>query len=407
MGYKKDALRGVTWMGALRTATRGMSFVRTAIIARLLNPSQFGLFAIATLVLTLVETITETGINSFLVQEKQHIKYYINSAWIVSIARGVLITAVIIITAPLIASFFNSPDAYRLILLVSIVPFVRGFINPAIIIFTKELDFHKEFYYRSSIFFVESVISIILVLIYKSPEGLVWGLIGGAIHEVIVSQAFVRIRPAFIYHTELIKKIISRGKWLTAAGIFDYLFYNGDNIVVGRLLGNAALGIYDMTYRISLLPITEVAQVVSTVTFPVFTRFSDDKNRLKKAYSKVTLTIMAITIPVGLIIFFFPKEIILLILGDKWITAAPVLRILTVFGVIRSITNPSGAVFLSVKKQEYITIITFIGAVTLLIVIVPFVSYFGLIGAGLSAVVASLVQIPFLAYFLIKVFKKA
>lgn len=405
MGYKKDVLKGVSWIGALRGVTRGMSFVRTAIIARILNPAQFGLFAIVTLVLTLIETITETGINYLLVQEKQHIKNYINSAWIVSISRGVLISVSIIISAPFVANFFKAPEAYNLLLLVSIVPFLRGFINPAIIIFTKELDFHKEFYYRTSVFLVESVISIILVFIFKSPEGLVWGLIGGAIHEVIISHTFVHIRPVFQYNPQIVRNIISRGKWLTASGIFDYLFYNGDNIVVGRLLGKSALGLYDMAYRISLLPITEVAEVVSRVTFPVFTRFSEDKVRLRGAYVKVTLTIMSITIPVGILLFLFPKEIILLILGDKWLAAAPVLQVLTIFGVIRSITNPSGAVFLSVKKQEFITVITFVGAATLLMLIVPFVSYFGLIGAGLAAVVASIIQIPILLYFLFRVLK--
>lgn len=405
MGYKKDAIKGVSWIGALRIATRGMSFVRTAIIARLLNPSQFGLFAIATLILTLIETLTETGINSFLVQEKADIKKYINSAWMVSIVRGTIIAAVIVIFAPFVVNFFNSPESYPLLLLVSIVPFVRGFINPAVVIFTKDLNFHKEFYYRTSIFFVESVISIVLVFIFNSPAGLVWGLIGGAIHEVIVSHFLLPIRPAFSYQVSVVKKVISRGKWLTAAGIFDYLFYNGDNIVVGRMLGKSALGLYDMTYRISLLPITEVGDVAARVMFPVFTKFSEDKKRLLRAYVKVTLFIAAVTIPIGCILFFFPKEIILLVLGDKWLEAAPVLQVLTVFGVIRSITNPSGAVFLSVKKQEYITLTTFVGALTLMILIVPFVLNFGLIGAGLSAVVASIVQIPVLVYVFIKVFK--
>lgn len=406
MGYTRDAIKGVSWIGFLRIVTRAMSFVRIAIIARILSPSQFGLFAIATLVLTLVETLTETGINSFLIQEKDHIKKYINSAWVVSIVRGCVIAAAIILVSPFIAKFFNAPLSYELLLLVSIVPFLRGFINPAVIIFTKELDFHKEFYYRTSIFLFETIISILLVIIFQSPVGLVWGLVGGALYEVVISHIVLKIRPSLFYDGIIIKKIISRGKWLTAAGIFDYFFYNGDNIVVGRMLGKSALGLYDMTYRISLLPITEVGEVVSRVMFPVFTKFSEDKKRLKRAYIKITWSIALVTIPIGIILFSFPKEIIQLILGDQWIAGAPVLQVLTLFGVIRSLTNPSGAVFLSIKKQEYITVLTFVGAVTLFIIIVPFVHKFGLIGAGLAAVVASITQIPVLLYLLYKVFRK-
>lgn len=406
MGYTRNALKGISWVGFLRIFLRTISFLRIALIARILIPSQFGVFAIATLVLGFVETITETGINIFLIQQKDDIKKYLDSAWVVSIARGIIIFVIILLSSPLIALYFKKPEALNIILLVSLVPLIRGFINPAVVTFQKDLTFHKDLFYKGSIYLVEAAVSVIFVYIFKTPASLVWGLIIGAIFEVFLSHLVLSIRPRFKYNMLQVKEIVSKGRWVTLSGIFDYSFYNGDNLVVGRVLGTGALGIYDMAYKISLLPITEISETVSRVIFPVFTKFSDDSGRLIRAYIRVTIVISALSIPFGLLIIFFSSEIIALALGPNWSSAVPVLQVLAVFGIIRSVTNPCGAVFLTLGKQKYITLITFTGAISLFILILPFISLFGLIGAGLAAVVASLIQIPIIILLLFKAFRK-
>src|SRR3989344_3574656 len=109
MGYKYAALVGISWITLFRILTRLLTFVRLAVLGRLLTPAQFGYFGIAALLLSLLEILTETGINVFLVQKKGNINEYINSAWIVSIARGILLALIIFLSAPFIATFFNSP----------------------------------------------------------------------------------------------------------------------------------------------------------------------------------------------------------------------------------------------------------------------------------------------------------
>ena len=96
MGYLKQTVINVSWAGILRASTRIITFIRIIVLARILTPSQFGVFGIASLVLSFLEILTETGINVFLIQEKKAIKYYINDAWLVSILRGILISVFII-----------------------------------------------------------------------------------------------------------------------------------------------------------------------------------------------------------------------------------------------------------------------------------------------------------------------
>lgn len=169
MGYTFRALKGISWMGILRASTRGISFLRIAILARILNPSQFGVFGVASLILAFLEILTETGINIFLIQQRDDIKSYLSSAWIVSIIRGCLISLLLILSAPFISDFFNSPESYPVIILIAFVPFIRGFINPAIINIQKEIQFQKELYIRFTLFVIDAAIAILQPLL---PEAL-------------------------------------------------------------------------------------------------------------------------------------------------------------------------------------------------------------------------------------------
>ncbi|MBI4999492.1 lipopolysaccharide biosynthesis protein [Candidatus Gottesmanbacteria bacterium] len=406
MGYFKDAIKGVSWMGGARVAMRAVGFLRIAILARLLLPVQFGVFGIAVLTISFLEIITETGINVFLIQEKADLEEYVNTAWLVSIIRGLLISLLIVLTAPLVVGFFNVPGAYGLFLLASFIPLLKGFINPSVVRFQKELQFNKEFFYRVSIYTIDSTIAIVFALWTHSAASLVLGLIGGAIFEVVLSFIIVEPRPKFAFEGEKIKRIINRGKWMTLAGIFNYFFQNGDNIVVGKILGTSSLGLYQAGYSLSTLPITEVADIFGKVTFPVYVKISDNTQRLKEAFLKVVFSVSGLVIPFGIILFFFTKEIVLLVLGQNWLEAVPAIKVLAIYGVIRAISGISSALFLALKKQEFVTGLTFVSVLGLAILVVPFTLRFGLVGAGLSVLFGSLAALPVIGYYLLKIFKE-
>lgn len=406
MGYTKEALKGLTFVGLIRVATRLLSFIKTVIIARILSPYQFGLFGIATLVLVFVEILTETGVNIFLVQNRKNVDEYINTAFLVSIVRGLVISAVILISSPFVAKFFNAPASYGLLLLIAIVPLLRGFINPSIVKFQKELKFSKEFYYRTSTFLMETIFSIILVILTRSVEGLVWGIIIGVIFEILFSLIFAKPRPTFSFNPMLFKEVIGFGKWITASTIFNYFYQHGDDMAVGRILGARSLGIYDMAYRISLIPITDIADVVFRVTFPFFVKISDDIQRLRRAFIRSLILVVLLVLPICLILFLFPEKIISLVLGNKWLDAVPVLRVLAIFGLIRAVSVFSSTIFLSLEKQNITTLISLVGLAGLGITIVPFVLKWGILGASYSALFGTSLTVPVIFYNIYKTFYK-
>ncbi len=405
MGYYKEALKGISWMGILRGLTRGLALIKIAILARILSPLQFGIFGIATLVLGFLEIMTETGINIFLIQKKDNIDRYINSAWFISIIRGFLIGFLIFLLSPVIANYFESESAVYIIRLISLVPIIRGFINPSCVKFQKNLEFRKQFFYESSIFGLDFLLTVIIALITKSENSLVLGMIFSTILEIVLSHKIFSPRPKFVFEKEKTLEVINRGKWITGAGVFNYLFQNIDDLFVGKMMGATSLGVYQQAYKLSTVPVSEVGEVFNKVTFPIYTKIEGDKVRLRKAFFKTLLVICLFVVPFVIILFKYPVEIVKIVYGDKWLSMVPVLQILAIFGLIKSIFNSFFSLFLGLKKQEVVTLITFIGSALLFFLTFPLIKIFGVIGAGYATIIATLLAYPFVIYYFFKLTK--
>lgn len=407
MGYFKTAARGVTWVGGFRVITRVVSFARTIILARILMPSQFGVYAIATLVLAFLEVFTETGINIFLVQQKGKIDKYVDTAFVISIFRGFVVGALIYISSSSVANFFESPNALPLLRLISLVPIIRGFINPSIAKFQKDLHFGKDFLLRTSVFSIDSLVAILATIYLNSPIGIIIGLISGAIFEIVLSWAMAKPTPKFRIDLKKTKKIISHGKWVTLNGIFSYANLNIDDTFVGKMLNSSSLGIYQMSFKLSTLPVTEVTQVFNRVTLPVYVKISDDKLRLRKAFFKTLFTVSSITIPIGFALFLGADYLVPLLLGEQWSLAIPVLKVLSGFGVLRAIVGTFSAFYYSQKKQIYSAITQFAELVILIGLLMPFLKLFGLVGAGYATIIAILIPIPLHMFYLSMLLRKS
>lgn len=403
-GYFKQAAQGIFWMAFLRGLTRSLAVVKMIILARILMPSQFGIYGVVMIVLGLLEILTETGINIVLLQEEREVDDFISTAWLVSVTRGFLIAGVIFFSASVVADFFGVQDASRLIRFTSMVPIIRGFINPAIVKFQKQLTFSKEFWFRFSVYASDMVMTIILAMMMKSEYALIWGMILAAAIEVVISFVAVTPRPRLSFESAKIKKVVSRGKWITSAGIFEYLFQHLDDAAVGRFLGVAPLGLYQQAYRVSTLPIAEVGEVFNKVTFPTYLQIAGDKKRLKKAFLKVSIIISLLVISVGLTLFLFAKEVILILFGEKWLGAVTSLKVLAIFGIFKALANSTYPLFLAVKKQKTIMFITLVWVFGLSLPLIPLVKHFGIVGAGYAAIVGTLAGAPFVIYQLYKIF---
>jgi O-antigen/teichoic acid export membrane protein len=404
MSYIKDTLKGITWMTALEGLIKAVAIGKIAVLARILTPSQFGHYGIALLVLGFLEVLTETGINVFLIQQKDDAEEYLDSAWVVSIIRGSLIALLIIVTAPLILTFFNTPGSLNLLYLVAGVAFVRGFINPMEVFFQKKLEFMKVFMFQGGLYIIDAAVAISLGILTHSESAMIISMIVAATTEVILSFALFKERPKLRLNKERFMKVLHMGKWITGAGIFSYIFQNIDNVVVGRFLGTTSLGFYQQSYSIATIPVVGVGNIFSKTLFPIFVKMSGELQKLKKAFYKALTAIFSLALIFGIVVFFFARPIILLFLGPNWLVVEPVLKILAIFGILKSILNSSYSLFLSLKMQKAIMLSEMFGIIGMGIVIYPMVMKYGTLGAALSTIIAVLCSFPVVIFNVQKIF---
>ncbi|MBI2310001.1 oligosaccharide flippase family protein [Candidatus Collierbacteria bacterium] len=394
MGYKKIAITGFGWMTALRIAGRGVTIAKTAILARILSPVDFGQFGAAALSLSLFEVLTETGVNQALIYSYKKTEELVNSAWTVAIIRGATISILIALSAWPVSIFFSDNNLIKLILLLALVPLIKGFINPMVVVFVKELQFEKEAMFRFSLLIIEGLTAVISAVFLKSAMAFALAMIIAGAAEVILSFIYFKIRPRLSFSRQYLSEIMNYGKWITLSGIAYWFSAELDDFVAGKSFGMKTLGIYQAAYKISTLPVTEIAGSVNQVSFPVMSKLRDEKQKFWKIFMGSIGVIGVIGVIGGLVLWIWPREVVLILLGDKWLGAVPLIRILAVFGLVRSIESGIQPVFLATGRPKVATIGNLIKVVTLIFglwLLAPL----GIEGIAWAALLSGLSVIPY------------
>jgi O-antigen/teichoic acid export membrane protein len=158
----RKVVRGGAWAFALRIVNRGLGFIRTIILARLLAPEDFGLLGIAMLAAVTLEIFSQTGFQAALIQKKDAVESYLDTAWTISAIRGILLFFILFFVSPAAASFFNAPQAALIIKIIAISSILAGLRNIGVVFFQKELKFNKQFLFDCTATVTDLVVSGIL-----------------------------------------------------------------------------------------------------------------------------------------------------------------------------------------------------------------------------------------------------
>ena len=385
MGYSKVAIAGLGWMGVLQFVFKTFSIVKFAIIARVLTSYELGIFGITILVLGLIETFTEFGMSSFLIQHKKNIKPYIPSIFSVQVVRGTLLSFTVILLSYPISIFFHEPSTLNLMLLTAFIPLIKAFENPYVSVLQKDLSFGKDFVYRAAGYLAELILALFFVWYFRSTQGLLIALIFSTLFSVLVSWIVIQGVFKLEFRIKKIKEILAFSKWISILGIFSYITNQLDAFVIGRFMGASSLGYYQVSQKFSLNPMMDVSSTFGKVAFPIYSKFSDDKSRLKRAFLRNFIALCLLEGSFFIVCFLFPELILRILAGEKWMAMKDVFRLLALYGFLFSVWGSIGALFYSLKKQNALAFIMLVR----LAVLVPSV-FFGVQKAGLAGVVWAL-----------------
>jgi len=379
------------WAATLRLTMRLLLIVRTVILARLLAPHDFGLMAIATLSILLVERFTESGIDSALVQRKDDIDQYLDTAWTMQILRGTIMAAFLALGAPLIAAFFDVQEAEPIIRILAVGVFLKGFTNIAVVVFIKELKFDRYFVLEMSGKGVDVIVSIAFAVVYRNVWALVFGLLAGTIARLIASYVITDYRPRIRWVWLHVKRLFGFGKWILASNILGYTTGNIDDVLVGRVLGIEALGFYRMAYNFSQAVATEVAQVTNQVAFPTYSMLQDHKERLRAAYMGSLHVVSFIGFPLAVGTILVASDFTLGVLGDKWSPISVPLQLLAVAGLMRGLGATIGPLFQSQGRPDIPPRFSLAKLGLYALFLLPAINRYGLEGAAAVVAVAGFI----------------
>ena len=385
-------MRSGIWVLASRTFIRFLSAVRTVILARLLAPAHFGLFAIASVAVEIVEVFSRTGFTEALIQKEGDIASYLDTAWVVQIIRGLALSAILVATAPLAAQFFREPDVTPLLRLVAVGVALRGFTNIAVVYFRKDLDFHKQSLYQVSGTLTEISVSIPCAFVLRNAFALAIGFVAANAAQLAASYLVHQYRPRFRLDLEKARELFRFGRWVLSTTIFEFLVKSLDTIVVGRLLQSTSLGLYQMAVRLANLGATEITHAISQVTFPTYSKVKHDAAKYRRAVISTLGLVAVVAIPISGFLFVFAPEGVPLILGQKWAPIVPVFQLLVLVGGLRSVTANFGAVYLSQGRPDIQTKTSIMNASILGITLYPLVLRLGIMGAVVARLLTLVTQ---------------
>lgn len=384
-------VRSGGWSLLTQLGTRVIGLTQTLILARWLAPDMFGLFGLTMLTLSLLETVTAPGLFEALIQRKKTTNH-LDTAWTVNVLRGTIISAAILFLSPWVATFFGEPRLRYLLAAGSVIPFFSGIRNIAVVYFQKELSFRKEFIFK----FTPTLMAfpIVVTTAYFAPT--VWVLILMILLEsagsCLLSFLLHDYRPSFSFDFARFKELFSFGRWVMGTKIMKHVLLEGDDIFVGKFLGSQSLGIYQLSYRLSQLPVKEITTSLTNVLFPAFSKLKDDRSRLREAWLNSLRIVSLLSIPISTGIFVLAPSGIEIVLGPKWMEMVGPVRMLSVLAILRSINY--GAIFKATDNPQKITKFTTIRLIAMVLLIVPLTLYLGVVGTALTILLSALLIEP-------------
>ena len=329
--------RGVGWMVLFKLSERSVGFISTLILARLLSPNDFGLVAMATAVSAGAGLMSAFGFESALIQRQHVDRSHYDTAWSYNVVFGVAVALLVVAAAVPAASFYREPRLELVLYVLAAVSLVQGFENIGTVQFRKELDFHKEFRFLIAKRVVSFGVTMALAFTLRNYWALVGGILAGAIIGVAISYIAHGYRPRFSFAARA--HLFHFSKWLFMSNVIHFFRTRTSDFILGRTVGSHGLGIYSVAAEIAMLPSTELIAPLNRALFPIYSRLLDNLDALRRRFVQVYGVIAIVAFPVALGLACVAEEAVLLLLGNQWVEATPVIRIMTVVGLLSALQS--------------------------------------------------------------------
>jgi len=341
-------------------AIRPLLFI---ILARLLTPEDYGVVAIAAMIISFSQVFWDAGLSKALIQREEDTEKTSNIVFWTNAALGVLIYVIVFVSAGFIAKFFKDPRVILVIQVQSLQIIIASLYSVQTALYQRQLNFRTLFWTRFITAVIPGVASIPLAYAGYGYWALVGGTLLGSMAQLIVLWKASPWRPRLEYDIELAKQLFSFGIWVTVEGLLSWFILWVDSIIIGNYLGSHYLGLYRTGNNFITMIFGLLINPLMPVLFSSFSRMQQDLEQLRNVFLKVSKLIAMIALPVGIGSFLIAEPLVAVIFGDKWHDMTPVIGFMGIMHGLSWLVGTNAEVYRAIGRPDLNTKIMFISLI--------------------------------------------
>lgn len=383
---------GAAWMIAARVADRTIGFISVAILARVLVPADFGLIAMATAIVALVETLGAFSFDWALVRDPNLDRSKLDTAWTLRMLVGVALATLIALAGHAAIPFYDEPRLGAIALLLAGVFIVSTSENIGTVYFRRELAFDKEFVLRFCGKIAGFATTVPAAFILRSYWALLLGIVAQRTTVVLLSYFMHPYRPKFDLSRS--RSLLGFSMWLQLNSILDLARTRLPDFILGRLAGAQSVGLYSVANEIAHLPSTELIAPINRAVFPGYARQVLDKGPLAETFLNVVGLVWVIALPAALGIAAVAPLLVAVLLGQQWLNVIPILQVLSLAAVGFVLCTNVSYVFLAVGRPRLTAAMNLTTALLFVPGLIYLTHRYGAVGAAYAYGLTALLILP-------------
>lgn len=338
------------WLVVVRLLTKSIDFIALLIFARLLNPADFGLVAMAMTLVFIVEAVLELPINQVLVRQRTITRSQLDTAFTLALLRGCIIAAMLALAAYPFSFIYGDYRLVGLVLALGWAPMVRGLASPKLAVYAQQINFSRDLVIDLSGKLVSLAISVALAWQTHSYWALVVGTVVTPMVMVATSYLVAPYRPRLTLSEWPI--FANFAGWSTVTQMLSALSFQADRLILGRFATRHELGTFTLANDLSNIPEQALIKPIMRPLMSAFARMNDNPERLRQFYQRASVGVLAVGTPVILGLCLLADPIVRLALGGKWLLAIPILHLLPLSLIPPLLTAPFWSLAMAVGRPR-------------------------------------------------------
>lgn len=374
----KTAARAAGWSGVSTIVLRFGGLAVGIVIARVLTPEQFGIYAVALTVQSILMTVADLGLSAELIRSPDPERRAPTVAT-VGLTIGALLTLGSVLTASQVARLLDSPDAAPAIAVLAFTLLLGGAGVVPYAYLQRRFQQRELFLIAGVDFVISTSVTLGLIALGWGVLGLAVGRLTAQVITTVLQFVFAKTPPQFSVDREVVRPVLAFSLPIAGANLLSWALLNVDNVVIARVAGATALGYYVLAFNISNWPMSALSQMVRSVSLPFFARLDD---RAADVVPRLVGVAWAGALPAGVLLAVLSRSVIEFLYGAKWVPAAPVLAALGVFGSMRVVFDLFAGFLYARGKSRPVLCVQLVWFVSIVIGMIVATKRHGIVGAG-------------------------